>query len=68
MSKGTKLGLMVQAFSYLIMIGFVVNDKPVPDFVALTFGIGMLISFVTTFWSYRSKASEAKSRNAVLKG
>lgn len=40
-----KVGIMMEIFSFLIMMLFIILSRPIPDIVVWIFGMGMIMVF-----------------------
>jgi|GEM_PF-5918240 len=53
-NNGSKIGLIIQAIAGVIMAFLVILDKPVPDFIAWLFYVGLILSIVSAFFKRKN--------------
>jgi hypothetical protein len=62
------IGLILEIFTFLVMMGLFIIGKPLPDFLMWGFYIGLFLCLVAALWSYKSKDNASKNRKTVIKG
>lgn len=53
--NGAKIGILIQIIAFVWMIGCIVINAPVSDFVSYMFGVGLIIVLISCVLTIQNK-------------